>query len=123
MGLTLTKNEIKDIVKVIKPLENRGILLKVTTENAINHEGGLLNFVALLMKTGLPSTKNGTGTHKKILGLRMTKLLFSNEESDDIMKIVKSLEDCGLLIKGVSETIENELKEQKREFLPSFSLR
>ena len=53
----------------------------------------------------------------------MTKLLFSNEKSDDIMKIVKSLEDCGLLIKGVSETIENELKEQKREYLPSFSLR
>ena len=63
------------------------------------------------------------GTHKKILGSRMTKLLFSNEKSDDIMKIVKSLEDCGLLIKGVSETIENELKEQKREYLPSFSLR
>ena len=31
----------------------------------------------------------------------------------DIMKIVKSLKDPGLLIKGVSETIENEAKEQK----------
>ena len=30
------------------------------------------------------------------------------------MKIVKSLEDSGLLLKGVSETIQNELKEQKR---------
>ena len=33
---------------------------------------------------------------------------------EDIMKIVKSLEDSGLLLKGVSETIQNELKEQKR---------
>ena len=36
---------------------------------------------------------------------------------EDIMKIVKSLEDSGLLIKGVSETIKNEAKEQKGGFL------
>ena len=35
----------------------------------------------------------------------------------DIMKIIKSLEDAGLLIKGVYEAIENETKEQKRGFL------
>ena len=35
----------------------------------------------------------------------------------DIVKIVKSLENCGLLLKGVSEAIQNEAKEQKREFL------
>ena len=34
---------------------------------------------------------------------------------NDIMKIVKSLEDAGLLIKGVSETIKNEPKEQKEQ--------
>ena len=34
-----------------------------------------------------------------------------NEEIYGIMKIVKSLEDSGLLIKGVSETIQNEVKE------------
>ena len=33
------------------------------------------------------------------------------------MKIVKSLEDCGLLIKSVSETIKDEAKEQKEGFL------
>ena len=32
---------------------------------------------------------------------------------EDIIKIVKSLEDSGLLLKGVSETIQNEAKEQK----------
>ena len=36
---------------------------------------------------------------------------------NDIMKIVKSLEDSGLLIKGVSETIKNDAKEQKGGFL------
>ena len=36
---------------------------------------------------------------------------------NDIMKIVKSREESGLLIKGVSETIKNEAKEQKRGFL------
>ena len=36
---------------------------------------------------------------------------------EDILKIVKSLEDSGILLKGVSETIKNEPKEQKRGFL------
>ena len=44
-------------------------------------------------------------------------LIISNEEMNDIMKIVKSLEDSGLLIKGVSETIKNDAKEQKGGFL------
>ena len=35
---------------------------------------------------------------------------------EDIIKIVKSLEDSGLLLKGVSETIQNEAKEQKGGF-------
>ena len=36
---------------------------------------------------------------------------------DNLMKIVKSLEESGLVVKGVSETIKNERKEQKGEFL------
>ena len=36
---------------------------------------------------------------------------------EDIIKIVKSLEDSGLLLKGVTETVQNEIKEQKRGFL------
>ena len=39
---------------------------------------------------------------------------------DDILKIVKYLEDSGVLLKGVSETIQNEAKEQKRGFLSIF---
>ena len=44
-------------------------------------------------------------------------LIISNEEMNDIMKIVKFLDKSGLLIKGVSETIKNEAKEQKGGFL------
>ena len=53
---------------------------------------------------------------KKILGSGTT-LVISNDEMKDIIKIVKSLEHSGLLLKGVSETIQNEAKEQKGGFL------
>ena len=48
---------------------------------------------------------------------RATTLLISNEEMNYIMKIVKSLEESGLLIKSVSEIIKNEAKEEKGGFL------
>ena len=53
---------------------------------------------------------------KKILGLATTTLIISNEEIEVILKIVKSLEDSVLLLKGVGETIQNEAKEQKEGF-------
>ena len=46
-----------------------------------------------------------------------TKLIIPNDELEDIVKIVKCLEDSGLSLKGVSEIIGNEAKEQKGEFL------
>ena len=42
-----------------------------------------------------------------------TTLMISNDEINDIMKIIKSREEYGLLIKGVSKTIKNGAKEQK----------
>ena len=54
---------------------------------------------------------------KKILGSVNTTLLVSNDELEDIIKVVESLEDSSLLLKGVIETIQNEAKEQKGEFL------
>ena len=47
----------------------------------------------------------------------MTTLIISNDEIHDIIEIVKSLEDFGLLLKGVTETVQNEVKEQKGGFL------
>ena len=59
------------------------------------------------------------GIHKKILGSghNNTTLIISNDEINDIIKIVKSLEDSGLLLKGVTETVQNKVKEKKGEFL------
>ena len=62
----------------------------------------------------------GSGMHS--LDFAKEKILIIlNEEMNDIMKIINSLEESTLLIKGISETIENEAKEQKRRF-PSMLL-
>ena len=69
--------------------------------------------------------------HKKILGSghncplssashNTATLIISNNEIEDIIKIVKSLEDSCLLLKGVTETVQNEVKEQKEDFLVCF---
>ena len=50
-------------------------------------------------------------------GAGTTTLIISNDEIDDILKIIKSLENSGLLLKGVSETIQHEPKEQRGGFL------
>ena len=54
---------------------------------------------------------------KKIFGSYVTTLIIPNEEMKNIMKIIKFLEESGLLIKGVSEIIKNATKEQKGGFL------
>ena len=46
----------------------------------------------------------------------MTTLIISNEEMDNIMKIIKSLEEFVLLIKSVSATIQNKAKERTGGF-------
>ena len=86
-----------------------------------------------LLKSGLPLMKNvlqllaksvviplgltASASRKKMLGSGTITLIIENKELEDIMKIIKSLEDSGLLIKGVSETIQIEAKEQKVGFL------
>ena len=44
-------------------------------------------------------------------------IMISNEEMDDILKVIKSLEESGLLTKGISETIKKEAKKIKHGFL------
>ena len=50
--------------------------------------------------------------HKRILGSGTTPII-SNNRMKGIIKIVKSLEGSSLLLKGISETVQNEAKEQK----------
>ena len=102
--------------------------------------GGFLGrLLGSFLKTGLPLIKNvikplaksisiplgltaagsaaDAGIHKKILGSENRTLIISNDDIEDIIKIVKSLEDSGLLLEGVTETVQNEVKEQKGGFL------
>ena len=89
-------------------------------------------FLGSLLKTELPLIKNvikpsaksalnplrltagasapDAGINKNILGSGTTTLMISDDEMEDTMKIVTFLEDSGLLLKGVSETIQNEAK-------------
>ena len=52
----------------------------------------------------------------KIHGSGKTTLIISNEEMNDIIKIVQALEDSNILLKGVTKTIKNETKEQQGGF-------
>ena len=54
---------------------------------------------------------------KDIFGVRTTALIISNEEMQYIMKTVQSLKDSGIMMKGVTEIIKNEAKEQKGGFV------
>ena len=104
----------------------------------IQLEGFLGRLLSPLLKAGLPLMKSviqlltksvlillgltaasaaDAGIHKTILGSGTTILIISNVEMKDIVKIVKSLGDFGLLLKRVSEITQNEVKEQKGGFL------
>ena len=86
---------------------------------------------SVLIALGLSAAASAAdaGIHKKILGSghnrpssiasrnNATTLIRSNNEMEDIIKIVKSPEDSGLLFKGVAETVQNEVKEQNGGFL------
>ena len=75
---------------VIKPL---GLLGLTTANSAVN-----------------------AGVQRKIYGSGTTTLVISNEEVNDIMKIVQALEDSNILLKVVTKTIKNETKKQKGDF-------
>ena len=105
----------------------------------IQSGGSLGRLLGPLLRTGLPLTKTvikpstkiglvplgltaatsaaDAEIHKKILGsCHNTTLIISNDEMEDILKI-KSLDNSGILLKGVSETIQNEAKNKKEDFL------
>ena len=57
------------------------------------------------------------GSIQKKMGGEGIKLVFEQEDVNDIMKIIETLENSGILLKGVKKTIENETKEQRGGFL------
>ena len=76
---------------------------------------------SVLIPLGLTAAASAAdaGIHKKILesGHNNATLIISNYEMDDILKIVKSIKDSGVILKSVSKTIQNEAKEQRGGFL------
>ena len=93
--------------------------------------GKLLSKLASpLMKVAMPLAKNvlaplvlaaampaiDGSIQKKIHGSGV-KLIIEKEDMQDIIKIIKELENPDILLKGVSKTIENEIKEQRGGFL------
>ena len=84
------------IEKLLQPLAERGLIQLALTSVA---------------------SAADTPIHKKMFGSGRTTLIISNEEMNNIMKIVKSLKESRLLIKGVSKAIKNQAKKLKIGFL------
>ena len=133
--LLLNNTQVLNLRKIFANGSSAKIKLSKTQLHKIGQSGRFLGrFLGPLLKAGLrfieivlkPLAKSlliqlrltvaesatDVATHKKIFGSGNTTLIISNEETNDIMKIANSLEESGLLIKGVSETIKNEAKEQ-----------
>ena len=138
--LLLTNRQVSSIRKTFSNNSSVGIKFSKSQLSKIIQSGGFLGkLLGDLLKTGLPLIKNviapsaksvliplgktaavsaaDQGLHKKILRSRNAILNISNKDMEDLIKIVKSLEDSGLLLKGVTETVQNEVKEQKGGFL------
>ena len=138
--LLLTNRQVSNLRK---PFANNSLtdikLSKTQLSKMIQSRGFLSRLLGPLLKTGLPLIKNvikalaesvliplgltaaasaaDAGIHKKLLGSRNTTLIVSSDEIEGIIEIVKSLENSGLLLEGVIETVQNEVKEQKGRFL------
>ena len=136
----LTNTQVLRLRKAFANNSSANIKLSQIQLDKIGQSGVLLgSLLGLLQKTGLPLMNNvlkplakslliplelkaaasatDVAIQKNIFGSGMTTLIISNGEMNDIMKIVKSLRESGLLIKDVSKSIENEAKEQKGRFL------
>ena len=99
IGLPLIKN-------VIKPLAKSALIPLGLTAAASTADAGI-------HKKILGSGHNNNNHNNNYNNNNNTVLIISNDEIEDIIKIVRSLEDSGLLLKGVTETVQNEVKEQK----------
>ena len=111
--IKLSKAQIKKVIKL------GGLLDKLLSKLA-----------GPLMKVALPLAKNVVaplgltaamsvidGSIQKMIHGSGVKLIIEQEDMNDILKIIEALENSGILLKGVSKTIENETKEQIGGFL------
>ena len=134
--LLLTNRQVANIRKAFANHSSINIKLSKTQLSKMIQSGVFLGkllgkLAGPLMKVAMPLAKNALAPlglsatmsaidgsiKKKMLCSGTTTLIISNDEMDDTLKIVKSLENSGVLLKGVSETIQHEAKEQKGGFL------
>ena len=126
--LLLTNRQVANIRKTFANNSSTDIKLSKTQLSKMMQSGRFLgNLLGILasplMKVAMPLSKNVlaplelTAVMSAIHGSGTTTLIISNDEMNDIIKIVKSLKDSGVLLKGVSETIQHEAKEQRERFL------
>ena len=136
--LLLTNRQVSSILKAFSNNSSVYIKFSKTQLSKMIQSGGFLGkLLGPLLKTGLPLIKNvitpltksiliplgltaaaaDAGIHKKILGSGNTTLIISNKDMKGFTEVVKSLEDSGFLLKGITETVQNEVKEQKGGFL------
>ena len=136
----MTNTQVSNLRKAFANNSSADIKLSKTQLSKMIQSGGFLGrLLGPLLKTGLPLISNvikplaksvliplgltaaalaaDAGIHKKILGSGNTTVIISNEDMEDLIKIVKSLEDSGLLLEGVTESVQNQVKEQKGRFL------
>ena len=106
-------------VKIHKIIQSGGFLGSLLSKLA----GRLMNVAIPLAKNvlaplGITAAASAidAGIQKKIHGSGTTTLIISNEEMNDIMKIIQALENSNILQKRVTEKIKNETKEQKGGF-------
>ena len=69
---------------------------------------------SVLIPLGLAASATDAAIQNKIYESGTTALIISNEEMEDLLKLVKSFEESGPLMKGISETIKNEPKKNKK---------
>ena len=124
--LLLTNRQVENIRKAFAKNTSIDNKLSKTQLSKMIQSGGFFGrLLGPLLKTGLPLRKSVIKPLAKSvlipLGLTAAASVadagIHNDEMDDILKIVKSLEDSGVLLKGVSETIQHEAKEQRGGFL------
>ena len=129
--LLLTNRQVANICKAFAKNTSIDIKLSKTQLSKMIQSGGFLEnllgkLAGSVMKVAMPLAENVLAPlgcfilrllKKKMLGSGATTLIISNDEMDDILKIVKSLENSRVLLKGVSETIQHEAKEQRGGFL------
>ena len=104
------------ISKVIDSGGFSGSLLSKIASPLMKVEVPLANNVLAPLGITAAASSVDTGIQKKIHGSGTT-LIISNEETNDILKIVQALEESNILLKGISKIIKNETKQQKGGFL------